>query len=50
MEYLRPAAWHLGRFLHAGQGDCVPINLFGESSPPPAAIDWVMPLKNYQFL
>ena len=25
-----------------GQGDCVPINLFGEGSPSQAAIDWVM--------
>lgn len=35
-----PGTW-AGSYI-PGQGDCVPINLFGEGSPSQAAIDWVM--------
>jgi iron complex outermembrane receptor protein len=35
-----PGTW-AGSYL-PGQGDCVPINLFGEGAPSQAAIDWIM--------
>jgi len=35
-----PGTW-AGSYM-PGQGDCVPINIFGEGSPSQSAIDWIM--------
>ncbi|MFT4713843.1 MAG: iron complex outermembrane receptor protein [Candidatus Azotimanducaceae bacterium] len=35
-----PGTW-AGSYM-PGQGDCVPINVFGEGSPSQASIDWIM--------